>query len=161
MNLRVALCIALVGTAQPCAAEKLLPDAVRDFVAGKLFAFNCFEGTQGSGRIYDDGSVAGTIQIRGVGAPRYVVLPPGTLRVKGESYCASVPPIPFEPCFEVDRLTPRTFRGAVLGFDWAFCHFTKEPPITINKTVRAQPSQPLSLSPRSYSQLGNEHRIAR
>ena len=75
----------------------------RRFIAGKHFAYNCFEGTSGNGRIYADGSVAGYIQIGGNGPRRYVVLPAGTLRVHGEQYCASLRGIPFEPCFNVDR----------------------------------------------------------
>ena len=47
----------------------------RSFVVGKLFTFNCFEGTKGAGRIHADGSVAGTIQFRGSGPVRWAQLP--------------------------------------------------------------------------------------
>ena len=57
-------------------------DEARRFIAGKHFSYNCFEGTNGHGRIYADGSVAGYIQIGGSGPRRYVVLPAGTLRVQ-------------------------------------------------------------------------------
>jgi len=53
-------------------AEILTPEAASRFVAGKLFAFNCFDGSRGAGRIYGDGSVIGTIQFRGSGPVRAV-----------------------------------------------------------------------------------------
>src|SRR5438270_8604251 len=70
-------------------AEQLNVESARQFVLGKLFAFNCFEGTRGAGRIYSDGSVAGTIQFGGSGPARYVVLPPGTVRAQGEAVSVS------------------------------------------------------------------------
>src|SRR5579883_2791909 len=104
---RVALVLAALSGALagmgPAAAEQLNYEAARQFVAGKLFAFNCFEGTRGAGRIYSDGSVAGTIQFGGSGPVRYVVLPPNTVRQQGQAVCASVAGVPFQPCFNVDR----------------------------------------------------------
>src|SRR5438046_1117484 len=70
------LVLILLGLA---CAESLTPDAARHFVAGKLFAFNCFDGSRGAGRIYGDGSVVGTIQFQGVGPVEWVSLPSGTL----------------------------------------------------------------------------------
>jgi hypothetical protein len=84
---------------------RLTPDAARRFVAGKLFAFNCFDGSRGAGRIYGDGSVIGTIQFRGAGSARTVSLPAGTLRVRGEAVCASLQGMPFEPCFHIEKPT--------------------------------------------------------
>ena len=66
-----------------------------------------------------------SIQIRGTGPVRFVTLPAGTLRVKGQSYCASLRGIPFEPCFNLDRSSERSFRGAVAGFNFAYCDFTR------------------------------------
>ncbi len=48
-------------------------------MVGKLFTYQCFEGTRGAGRITDNGSVAGTIQFRGNGSTRYAMLPHNTL----------------------------------------------------------------------------------
>jgi hypothetical protein len=95
------------------------------FVHGKLFAYTCFEGTTGAGRVYPDGSVVGSIQIRGEGPVRYVALPPGTIRVKGESVCAYLRGLPFEPCFNLQKTSPRSFRGSIWGFGFAFCDFTR------------------------------------
>jgi len=70
--LRVALvCVCglgagILGTGWT-AAEDLAPEQASAFVVGKLFSYTCFEGTAGIGRIFPDGSVVGTIRIRGEG----------------------------------------------------------------------------------------------
>ena len=75
MRVCVALTITGVVMAGTTAADPLSPDAARHFIAGKMFAFNCFEGTRGAGYIQDDGSVEGYIQVRGAGQERFVTLP--------------------------------------------------------------------------------------
>ena len=112
-------------TTAPAAAGELKPEEARRFVSGKLFAFNCFEGTRGAGRINGDGSVAGTIQFRGAGPTRYVAMPAGTLRVKGEKVCASVRGMPIEPCFNLDQKDQQSFRGSIAGLGFAYCDFTR------------------------------------
>ena len=124
-SLRLAIALAGLVSATPSLAEELRPDEARRFVAGKHFAYNCFEGTNGHGRIYADGSVAGFVQIGGSGPRRYVVLPAGTLRVRGEQYCASVRGIPFEPCFSLNRTSQVSFRGSVSGLGFAYCDFSR------------------------------------
>src|SRR5207302_9599256 len=113
--LRIMFAAAALLAVGPSMAEQLNVEAARQFVVGKLFAFNCFEGTRGAGRIYSDGSVAGTIQFRGSGPARYVVLPPGTVRAQGEAVCASVSGIPFQPCFNLYKTDQQCFRGTVSG----------------------------------------------
>src|SRR5713226_4214169 len=98
MIVRYAIVIVGLFAAAPVLAESLEADAARLFVTGKLFAFNCFDGSRGTGRIYDDGSVIGTIQFQGSGPVRPIWLPAGTLRVKGEVVCASIKEIPIDPC---------------------------------------------------------------
>ena len=146
---RIASFLMTLGVAQPCLAETLPPEAVRTFVVGKHFAFHCFEGTQGSGRIYSDGSVAGTIQLRGVGEPRYVTLPAGTLLVRGQNYCASLPRLGFQPCFDVDRRSAQGFRGSLAGVGSLFCDFTKQDdrPRMVRLAPRFHSSRPLQLRP--------------
>ena len=61
MIARFAVVVATLLAASLACAETLSPDAARRFVAGKLFAFNCFDGSRGTGRIYGDGSVIGGI----------------------------------------------------------------------------------------------------
>jgi hypothetical protein len=109
----------------PAKADELRADAARSFIAGKHFAYSCFDGTTGNGQIYADGSVAGYIQVGGSGPRRYVVLPSGTLQVKGDRYCASVRGVPFEPCFNVERTSSVSFRGAISGLGFAYCDFTR------------------------------------
>ena len=70
MVTRLAMVVLILLAAGSACAESLNPDAARRFVAGKLFAFNCFDGSRGAGRIYGDGSVIGTIQFRGAGPYR-------------------------------------------------------------------------------------------
>lgn len=119
-----ALFVGLVA-AFPAQAQEMKADEARRFVAGKLFTFTCFEGTKGAGRIYNDGSVAGTIQFRGSGPVRYAVLPTNTLRTKGQSVCASVKGLPFEPCFSLQKTSHESFRGAVSGLGFAYCDFKR------------------------------------
>ena len=118
----LAVVLAGLSSALPAAAEELRADDARQFVAGKMFTYTCFEGTSGAGRIHADGSVVGHIQIRGA-APRFVALPAGTLRVNGSKYCASMRGMPFEPCFNLEKTSANSFRGAISGFGFAYCDF--------------------------------------
>jgi len=110
----------------PAFAEELKPEEARRFIAGKLFAFNCFEGTRGAGRIYADGSVAGSIQMGGSGPVRHVRLPAGTLQIKPESVCASMRGLPFQPCFNLQKIDQASFRGSVSGLGFAYCDFNRK-----------------------------------
>lgn len=109
-------------------AEDLGPDQARAFVVGKLFSYTCFEGTSGEGRILADGSVVGTIRIRGEGEPRFAALPPGTIRADGTQMCAHLSGLPITPCFRVQRVDDRSFRGSVAGLDFAYCDFNQRGP---------------------------------
>ena len=110
----------------PAFAEELKPEEARRFIAGKLFAFNCFEGTRGAGRIYADGSVAGSVQFGGSGPVRNVRLPAGTLQVKPEAVCASMQGLPFQPCFNLQKIDQASFRGSVSGLGFAYCDFNRK-----------------------------------
>jgi hypothetical protein len=125
MIARFAIVVVTLLAAFPALAEPMNAEAARRFVAGKLFAFNCFDGSRGTGRIYGDGSVIGTIQMRGEGPMRAIWLPAGTLVVKGEAVCASLKGMPFEPCFNLNKMDERSFRGSVSGLGFAYCDFTR------------------------------------
>jgi hypothetical protein len=142
MIARFAIVVVTLLAAVTAQAEVLSPDAARRFVAGKLFAFNCFDGSRGAGRIYGDGSVIGTVQLRGTGPVRAVWLPAGTLRVRGETWCASLQGMAFEPCFRLEKITERSFRGSWLGF--AYCDFTRRMSVA-GIGPRRHSSEPLSL----------------
>jgi hypothetical protein len=142
MIARVAIVVVSLLAAVSARAEILSPEAARRFVNGKLFAFNCFDGSRGAGRIYGDGSVIGTIQFRGAGPVRAVWLPAGTLRARGEAVCASLQGMPFEPCFRVEKIDERSFRGSWMGF--AYCDFTRRMNVAGMSPRRHSPA-PLSL----------------
>ena len=118
--LRYGALIAAVFAAIPANAQQMNAAEARSFVIGKMFAYTCFEGTRGAGRINENGSVGGTIQFRGNGATRYAVLPPNSLRVVGEKVCASVKGVPFEPCFTLIKTSANSFRGSVYGLGFAY-----------------------------------------
>src|SRR5215218_4673667 len=99
---RLTIVVLGLAAAAPAMAEEMKADEARRFVVGKTFDFNCFEGTTGAGRIYQDGSVAGTIQMRGQGPVRFASLPAETLREKGDRVCAQVKGLPFQPCFNLE-----------------------------------------------------------
>jgi hypothetical protein len=104
-------------------AEELGPEQARAFVVGKLFSYTCFDGTQGMGRIFADGSVVGTIRPGGRGEVRFANLPPGTLRVEGSSMCAHLSGMIMQPCFRVEKIDYRRFRGSISGLGFAYCDF--------------------------------------
>src|ERR1700704_893108 len=128
MLARSLLLLAGVLGAIPPPAGELRPEEAKRFVAGKVFAYTCFEGTKGVGRILADGSVHGTIQIRGSGPVRKMWLPAGTVRVQPDSICASVRGMPFTPCFAVNQLDSRSFRGSISGLGFAYCDFVRRNP---------------------------------
>ena len=148
MSVRSVTIAAALLVAGPVLAEPLDVAAAHRFVVGKMFAYTCFDGTRGAGRIQPDLSVAGTVQVRGTGPVRYVQLPPGTLKVKGTNVCASVRGVPFEPCFNVDKTDARSFRGSISGMSFAYCDFTRYVPRrpTVRTSWRDRvPSQPLAI----------------
>ena len=129
--------------ALPAMAGEMSADDARRFVIGNMFSYICFEGTRGQGRVLPDGSVVGSIQIRGSGQVRYAALPPGTLRVKGEAVCASVRGLPVEPCFNLERISDNSFRGSISGLGFASCEFNRHN----GRASVAHSAQPLSLRP--------------
>jgi hypothetical protein len=105
------------------AGQTMNADEARRFVSGKVFAFTCFDGTRGAGRILDDGGAAGSVQFAGAGPMRHLRLPGNTLQVRGQAVCASLRGVPFEPCFNLVKNTERSFRGSVSGMGFAYCDF--------------------------------------
>jgi hypothetical protein len=105
------------------AGQMMNADEARKFVAGKVFAFTCFDGTRGAGRVFEDGGAAGAVQFAGSGPLRHMRLPGNTLQVRGQAVCASIKGIPFEPCFNLDKKDERNFRGSVSGMGFAYCDF--------------------------------------
>jgi hypothetical protein len=115
--------IAAGAVALPATAGMMNADEARKFVLGKVFAFTCFDGTHGTGRILDDMGAAGAVQFSGSGPLRHLRLPGNTLQVRGQAVCASIKGVPFEPCFNLERTDDRSFRGSVAGMGFAYCDF--------------------------------------
>ena len=115
--------VTAVATIVPAVAGMMNADEARRFVSGKVFAFTCFDGTRGAGRILDDLGAAGSIQFSGSGPIRHVRLPGNTLQIRGQAVCASIKGLPFEPCFNIDKRDDRSFRGSVSGMGFAYCDF--------------------------------------
>jgi hypothetical protein len=128
-------------------AGEMSADEARHFVIGKLFTYTCFEGTRGVGRVNADGSVNGSIQVRGEGKMHYAALPAGTLQVKGESVCASMRGLPIQPCFNLTRLDANSFRGAVSGLGFAYCEFSRNHSRAHVANRRSREAGPLALRP--------------
>jgi hypothetical protein len=111
------------SAAAPVMASPMTVEEARKFVYGKVFAFNCFDGTRGAGRIFEDGGAIGAVQFSGAGPARNMRLPVNTLQVHGQSFCASLKGMPFDPCFNLDKKDERSFRGSVSGMGFAYCDF--------------------------------------
>jgi hypothetical protein len=140
MLLRIAAVCTCVFATTSAISQELRPEEARAFVVGKLFAYNCFDGTAGVGRIFADGSVIGTIRPNGQGAMRYAQLPPGTIKVTSSSVCAHLSGMPLDPCFKIEKLDHRSFRGSLWGMGFAYCDFRQSNPRT--QLTSANPAPP-------------------
>jgi hypothetical protein len=107
----------------PAFAGTMTAEEARKFVVGKVFAFNCFDGTRGAGRVLEDLGATGAIQFSGSGPMRRIRLPGNTLQIRGQAVCAAIKGLPFEPCFNLDKKDERSFRGSVSGLGFAYCDF--------------------------------------
>ena len=141
---------ALLGASlvAPALAGSMNAEEARRFVSGKVFAFTCFDGTRGAGRILDDGGAAGSVQFSGSGPTRHMRLPGNTLQVRGQAICASLKGIPFEPCFNLNKTTDVSFRGAVSGMGFAYCDFNHQGAAQmLMARANTRPRGPRSLAP--------------
>jgi hypothetical protein len=153
MLLRVAVVVsACVLSAAAVKAEELGPEQAKAFVVGKLFAYTCFDGTAGVGRIFADGSVIGTIRPGGRGEMRFANLPAGTIRIEGNSMCAHLSGLPIQPCFRVEKIDYRRFRGSISGLSFAYCDFAQH---NARAEIISRASEPRThLSSRMPAQAG-------
>jgi len=135
----VAGMVATAGIMGTAAAEEMSPEQARQFVANKQFAFTCFDGSRGSGKIFADGSVVGSIQFSGTGPVRYAHLPVNTIQVRPNAVCASIRGLPFEPCFSLTKYDEVSFRGAVSGMGFAYCDFRRNGNSMIQARAHARP----------------------
>ena len=143
----VAVLVGLVAALPAMAGEAMSAKEARHFVVGKVFSYSCFEGTRGQGRVFDDGAVVGSIQFQGSGRTRYAALPSGTLRVKGERVCATLRGLPFEPCFNLEKVGNDSFVGSVSGLGFASCTFKRRHVRPRMAHSRLRKENPLALRP--------------
>jgi hypothetical protein len=141
--------------AWPAAAGEMRTDEAKRFIAGKLYSFRCFEGTAGAGRIQHDGSVVGIVRFGGAGNLRYVNLPAGTIRVKGQNWCASLKGMSFEPCFDLVKVDEYSFRGSLTGLGFASCSFTRRARSDFIRTSAA-PAKPRSTATAEKAEANSE-----
>ena len=137
-----AMAAAVPAGSLALAGDVMSAEEARAFVVGKLFTYNCFEGTKGAGRIHADGSVVGTVQFQGAGPVRNAFLPAGTLRVKGGAVCATLRGLPIEPCFNLQRIDDNSFSGSISGLGFASCQFTRMHSRRVNVAARARVAKP-------------------
>ena len=116
--LRVVVVVAGLASTFPAMAGEMTASEARQFVVEKLFSYTCFDGTRGMARVHADGSVDGSIQVRG-GLPRYGRMPLGTLRVGGDRVCAYLRGSMMQPCFYLERTNDNSFRGSIAGLSLA------------------------------------------
>jgi hypothetical protein len=116
--------VAGLACALPAMAGEMTASDARHFVTGKLFTYTCFDGTRGFARLHFDGSIDGSMQVRGTGPTHHGTMP-ATLRVEGERVCASLPRSIIQPCFYLERTNAQSFRGSISGFSFAYCDFTR------------------------------------
>jgi len=152
MVLRVAAALACVLAVTPAFAEPMNAETARRFVAGKLFAFTCFEGSTGTGRIFHDGSVAGVMRMGGSGPTRFMHLPAGSLYPKEDRICSNVKGAFFNPCFDLTKTSDRSFRGSISGFGFAYCDFMRRG----HETLQASVTPEAAAATRASIRRGNK-----
>jgi hypothetical protein len=153
------LAAALFFAAAPAIAQEMMTaDMAREFVIGRFFTYQCFDGTYGSGRIEGDGSAAGTIRVTGKGNSHYLRLPINTLYVLGNQVCARLKGLPFEPCFNLTKTGPETFRGSLSNMNFMYCNFNRMGGVSqlarrrgTHEKTEKKLGEPVSLDSRAHS----------
>ena len=147
--LRGLMVAAAMLAAVPAIAGEMSGDEAKRWVTGKLFSYNCFEGTRGAGRVFADGSVIGTVQFQGSGPVRRAFLPANTLQVKGGAVCASLKGLPIQPCFNLVKTDSNSFRGSISGLGFAYCEFKHSNPraLMVERVSERPAEKPMTLRP--------------
>ena len=138
----VVIALGLMASA-PAIAEQLKPEEARRFIAGKLFSFNCFDGTRGSGRMFMP-TARSPARCKSAAAVRCATYAcrPDTVQVKTESVCASMHGLPMQPCFTLTKLNSTSFRGSINGLGFAYCDFNgKSGRVDLATTTRSRSSR--------------------
>jgi hypothetical protein len=152
---RSVVTLASLLAVTPAFAEPMNAEAARRFVAGKLFSFTCFEGSSGTGRIFNDGSVAGLIRMGKSGQARFMHLPAGALYPTADRICSNLKGAFVNPCFDLTRTSDRSFRGTISGFRFAYCDFMRRDGRA--ETVQASVA-PVGITPIPVRTIRRGHR---
>ncbi|HLL27970.1 MAG TPA: hypothetical protein VKT73_10045 [Xanthobacteraceae bacterium] len=135
-------------------------DQAREFVAGGLFSYRCFDGTVGAGKIFTDGSATGSIRVMGRGQNRYVQLPPNTLYLAGSQVCAHLKGLPFEPCFNLVKTGPDSFRGSISQMNFMYCDFSRGSVLQLARRRGTGETKP-EHKPAEASSIGGDMQLRR
>jgi len=81
---------------------------------------------------------------------RFAQLPAGTIRVDGTAICAHLAGLPITPCFKVQKIDYRSFRGSVAGLGFAYCDFYQRNPRS--QLVSTSPKPPKATSAATLQQ---------
>ena len=150
--------VTAAAIAAPALAGMMTAEEARKFVIGKVFTFTCFDGTRGAGRVLEDMGAIGAVQFNGSGPVRHLRLPGNTLQIRGQSVCAALKGMPFDPCFNLERTDEVSFRGSVSGMGFAYCDFHHQggSQMLLARTV----ARPRSLHPSERVIEGSQTEIA-
>jgi hypothetical protein len=119
----VVCAVVAVAAGSSAHATQLQPFEAKRFIVGKLWSYRCYDGTNGVGRAFADGSISGTIQERGAGPRRNESRPAGTITVTANSICGPSFFLFIRPCFIVDQRNAQSFRGWIWPFSSQYCEF--------------------------------------
>jgi hypothetical protein len=147
-----AILLFAVSSAQ---AQTMTAEQAKEFVAGGLFSYRCFDGTHGGGRIFTDGSAVGSIRVMGRGQTRYMQLPPNTLYLAGSQVCARLKGLPFEPCFNLVKTGADSFRGSISHMSFMYCDFNKGGSVLQLARRRGASEQKIERKPAEASSVGD------
>jgi hypothetical protein len=144
---------ALLFAASTAQAQTMTAEQAKEFVSGGLFSYRCFDGTHGGGRIFTDGSASGSIRVMDRGQTRYMRLPPNTLYLAGSQVCARLKGLPFEPCFNLVKTGPDSFRGSISHMSFMYCDFNRGSVLQLARR-RGSSEQKTERKPAEASSVG-------
>jgi hypothetical protein len=144
---------ALLFAASTAQAQTMTAEQAKEFVSGGLFSYRCFDGTNGGGRIFTDGSASGSIRVTGRGQTRYMRLPPNTLYLAGSQVCARLKGLPFEPCFNLVKTGADSFRGSISHMSFMYCDFNRGSVLQLARR-RGSSEQKTERKPAEASSVG-------
>jgi hypothetical protein len=158
---RPILAAIFLFVASSAQAQTMTAEQAKEFVSGGLFSYRCFDGTNGAGRIFTDGSALGSIRVTGRGQTRYMQLPPNTLYVTGSQVCAHLKGLPFEPCFNLVKTGTNSFRGSLSQMSFMYCDFNKGGSVLQLARRRGTGEQKSEHKPAEASSVGGDMQLRR